>query len=244
VQPYGVALKPVLLVLVVLVLTVGVLIAVLPHRRPTRPPPALGLMRALIAILVLGGVGSILQHAWFHTPFLINRTASWMLPVLLLVAAIEFEMGQSSGARFLRATSATGVWIVAAACALHASLCANTRFAILQYHDADTKEMLGDLSALRRSGAGTGQALSLRSSWELTPAIEYYRVTRPLKWLGPVTDVAGPSDAAFVSPKDLGSRGALVVWKRYPATGNTLLLAPGHFPWREAAPPQIGSPIR
>jgi hypothetical protein len=245
VQPYGAALKPALWALVVLVLTVGVLIAVLPHRGQTRaPPPALGLLRALIAILVLGGVGSVLQHAWFHTPFLINRTASWMLPVLLLVVAIEVEMGLSSSARFLRAVSTTGGWIVTAACALHASLCANTRFAILQYHDADTKEMLRDLGALHGSGDGTGYGLSLWSSWELTPAIEYYRMTRPLKWLGPVSNVPGTSDAAFVSPKDLGSRGALVVWKRYPITGNTLLLAPGRLPPREAAPRPIVSPIR
>jgi hypothetical protein len=231
VQPYSAALKPVLWALVALVLAVGILIAVVPQPGQTRPPPSLGLLRALMAILVLGGVGTILQHAWFHTPFLLNRTASWMLPVFLLVLSIEVEMGLSSSARFLRAASTTSGWIVAAVCALHASLCANTRYAVLQYHDADTKEMLRDLGALH--GSGTGQSLSLRSSWELTPAIEYYRVTRPLKWLGPVTDVPGPSDAAFVSPKDLGSRGALVIWKRYPTTGNTLLLAPGRFPPRE-----------
>jgi hypothetical protein len=231
VQPYGAALRPILWALVVLVLTVGVLIAVLPQRVETRaPPPTLGLLRALIAILVLGGVASILQHAWFRTPFLINRTASWMLPVVLLVAAIEVEMGLSSGARFLRAASTTGGWILAAACALHALLCANTRYAILQYHDADTKEMLRDLGALQVSSPGA-RRLHLRSSWELTPAIEFYRVTRALKWLDPVADGPGPSDAAFLSPKDLGSSGSLTVWKRYPTTGNTLLVAQPKDQW-------------
>ncbi len=240
-QPYGAALKPVLWALVLLVLTLGVLVAVRPHRSRT-PPPSLALIRALIAILVIGGAGSVLQHAWFHTPFLANRTGSWMLPVLLLVAVTEVEMGLSSGARALRAASTVVGWSVAAGCALHALLCANTRYAILQYHDADTKQMLSDLGELPRSGTGLG--LSLRSSWELTPSIEYYRVTRRLKWLDPVADVPGPSDAAFVSPKDLGSRGALLVWKRYPITGNTLLLAPGRFPPREAAPRPVGSPVR
>ncbi len=107
---------------------------------------------------------------------------------------------------------------------------ANTRYAILQYHDADTKEMLRDLQDVRSRSAATGRGLTLLASWELAPSLEYYRVTRPLKWLEPVTSAPGPADAAFLSPKDAGLLGSRVIWKRYPITENILAVKPELVP--------------
>jgi len=133
-----------------------------------------------------------------------------------------------------RTASATCGWTAAALSVLHAGLCANTRFAILQYPDADTRAMLQDLEALGAS-AGHQRVLRLGRSWELAPAIEFYRVTHALNWLDPIVDGPGSWDAAFLSPKDLASRGRLIVWRRYPTTGNTLLVAPDREDCRNTA---------
>ena len=223
-RPYGASLAPVLRVVTLLVLAAAVLVAVLPGRAP-ESRSAIVSVRALTAILLGGAAATVLQHSLFGTPFLLNRTASWMLLLLLLLLVFEVEVGLASGTRFGRAASRTCGWTAAALSVLHAGLCANTRFAILQYPDADTKAMLRDLEALEASGAGE-RRLRLGRSWELAPAIEFYRVTRGLGWLDPIVDGPGSWDAAFLSPKDLGSRGRLIVWRRYPTTGNTLLVAP------------------
>jgi len=223
-RPYGAGLRPVLRVATLLVLAAAVLVAVLPSRDPASRSALLS-VRALAAILLVGAALTVLQHSLFGTPFLLNRTASWMLLLLLLLLVFEVEFGLGSGSRSWRTASTTCGWTAAALSVLHAGLCANTRFAILQYPDADTRAMLRDLEALGAS-AGHGRLLRLGRSWELAPAIEFYRVTHALNWLDPVVDGPGSWDAAFLSPKDLGSRGSLIVWRRYPTTGNTLLVAP------------------
>lgn len=233
-RPYGAALAPVLRVATLLVLAAAVLVAVLPSRDPASRS-ALRSVRALAAILLGGAALTVLQHSFFGTPFLLNRTASWMLLLLLLLLVFEVEVGLGSGSRSWRTASTTCGWTAAALSVLHAGLCANTRFAILQYPDADTKAMLQDLEALGACGAGEGSLLRLGRSWELAPAIEFYRVTRSLSWLDPIVDGPGSWDAAFLSPKDLGSRGRLIVWRRYPTTGNTLLVAPDREDCRNTA---------
>lgn len=227
-RPYGAALQPIIRAVALLALAVAVSVAVPSHNLAT--PQAIPSLRAVTAILLLGALGTVLQHSLFGAPFLVNRTASWMLLLLLLLLVLEVEVGLSSRSRFWRAASKTCSWTALAVSVVHAALAANTNFAILQYPDADTKAMLRDLESLEASRAGE-RHLHLRSSWELTPAIEFYRVTRAIKWLDPVADGPGPSDAAFLSPKDLGSRGRLMVWRRYPTTGNTLLVAPPKDQW-------------
>ncbi len=229
VQPYAAAAKPAAWALVAVVLVLGPLILLRASRgsRPWTAPESL--LGALLAMLVLGALANVFEHAFFGTPFPINRTAAWMLPIFSLAAAVEVEIAATGPSRAWRGASQIGAWVVVAACGLHAVLSANTRYAILQYHDADTKAMLRDLTELRKS-AGEPPRLALRASWELAPSIEYYRVTRPLTWLEPVTEVPGPADAAFVSAKDLGVRGEMVAWKSYPITGNTLLVTRGRFP--------------
>ena len=227
-EPYSAALTPVVAVLVGIVLARG---AVLVLRRSTgEPPGTLPLLRALAFLLVMGSAASVVEHAIFGTPYLINRTAAWMLPCFLLVLVLEVEIGLGSGARFLRLSSAAGGWVLIAAGLAHGVSSANTRYAILQYHDADTKEMLRDLQHVGSRSAGTGRGLILLASWELAPSLEYYRVTRPLKWLEAVTSAPGPADAAFLSPKDAGLMGSRVIWKRYPITQNILALAPEALP--------------
>jgi len=232
-QSYSAVFQPIIRGVALLALAIAVFVAV-PSRDLATPQPIYS-VRALTAILLLGALGTVLQHSLFDAPFLVNRTASWMLLLLLLLLVLEVEVGLSSGSRLWRAASKTCGWTAVAASVLHAALAANTSFAILQYPDADTKAMLRDLEALEAPHAGE-RRLHLRSSWELTPAIEFYRVTRAVKWLDPVAEGPGPSDAAFLSPKDLGSSGRLMVWRRYPITGNTLLVAPDLRGFRDPVP--------
>ena len=228
-RPYGPALFPFLVAGVAAVLAVAFWIAYGMLRDSEGSNRTTDLLVDLLAVLVLGALACVLEHVLFRTPFPINRTAVWMLPLFLLLAAAEIDVGASSGGRLLRAAAGLLAGGAVVACAAHLALSANTRFAILQYHDADTKQMLTDLASLRRPDGAPGR-VSLRASWELIPSIEYYRLTRPLSWLDPATVVPGPANAAFVSAKDLSGADRMRIWKRYETTGNALLLSADRFP--------------
>jgi hypothetical protein len=172
--------------------------------------------------LIAGGGGTVVQHHLFGTPYLLNRTAVWMLPCFLMMVVLEVDILVTGTAGVMRRISAAIAWSLVLAGGVHFARSANSRYALLQYHDADTKEMLRDLSQARDQGS----PVDLEASWELIPAIEYYRVTKPLSWLGQVTVVTDAADAAYVSPKDLPLTGRLTERKRYPRTGNTLATIP------------------
>jgi hypothetical protein len=266
IQPYSAAVKPAVWALVLLTLAIAVVLAAIP-RRVSGNLPATEMLRALIAILALAALASVVQHLRFGTPYLVNRTACWMLPCYLFMLALEAEIALTSRHVILRRLTVAGSGLLLVASVLHAAFAANTRYAILQYHDADTKEMLRDLDRLVGKAEQGARGLTILSSWELAPSIEYYRVTRPLKWLravwladltcdgkpcggsvdprrGRQTEAPQPADMAFLSAKDFGKMGRLVRWKQYPITGNVLALREGLIPGvdpRGSVDPRRGS---
>jgi len=180
--------------------------------------------RPLASILGGGVALVVLEHRLFGTPFPINRTALWLLPSFVLLAACGLDAASSARSAWMsRPSTALGVVIIASS-VFHFASAATLRTAILQFHDADTAEMLQDLTTLREGADGRDANLRLLASWELKPAIEYYRVTRPLPWLS-VAESADQADGAFLSPKDAALAGSMSVWKRYPRTGNVLAVA-------------------
>ncbi len=106
-EPYSAALTPVVAALVGLVLARGTVLVL--RRSPGEPPGPLPLLRALAFLLVMGGAASVVEHGLFGTPYLINRTAAWMLPCFLLVLVLEVEIGLGSRARFPRLVG--GGWL-------------------------------------------------------------------------------------------------------------------------------------
>jgi hypothetical protein len=226
-QPYASGTRPVLWFLVGASLVAGIALALRGDGEPREWRRAL--LRVLVFCLVAGGGGTVVQHHLFGTPYLLNRTAVWMLPCFLMMVVLEVDIVLAGTAGVARRISAAIAWSLVLGSGAHFALSANGRYAILQYHDADTKEMLRDLSQVRDQGS----PVELGASWELIPAIEYYRVTKPLSWLGKVTAVTDAAGAAYVSPKDLPLTDRLTERKRYPRTGNTLATVPR---WNAPAP--------
>lgn len=220
IQPYASGARPLLWVLVGMSLVLGISLAL---RRGDQPWDFRSVMlRALLFCLIAGGGGSIVQHHLLGTPYLLNRTAIWMVPCFLLVIVLEADIVLTGGAGVARRIVTAITWSLTVGSVAHFALSANSQYAILQYHDADTKEMLRDLSRVHERSATRGKPVDLEASWELVPAIEYYRVTKRLSWLRDVTTVAGRADAAYVSAKDLSQVVRLTERKRYSRTGNTL----------------------
>ena len=182
--------------------------------------PRFGALATVLTILVLGCLLGVGAHALFGTPFRLNRTAVWILPVFVVLAGLLLDDALSSESRIVRPSAAIFCGVIAVAAVAHFAVSANVRYAILQFHDADTKEAIEDLERVERSGRPAAH-VSLFASWELRPSIDYYRVTRGLGWL---TTVESPSgvDAAFVSPKDAASLTGMRIEKKYPLTGNLL----------------------
>ena len=216
-QSYSSAARPLLLVFVVLVLVGGVWLAF-------RGNPPVEFLRLAGFLLLAGGALTVVSHALFGTPFLVNRTAAWMLPCFLWLAALELDatLSLSRGPR-TAAAALGGILLVGTG--VHAALSATLGFAILQSHDADTKQMLADLERLHAGGLGSGRSIALDASWELVPSIAYYRDRRPLPWLGTVAENTQPADAAFLSPRDAERLGRMTPVKRYERTGNVLAVA-------------------
>jgi len=230
-QPYEAAVRGAVMAVAVIALGAAGL-AVARAGAPPARGPAFG---RPVAFILAGGVAlTFLEHRLFGTPFPINRTALWVLPSFVLLAAFGLDAAASARTAWVSRPSAALGGLVVASSLFHFGSSATLRTAILQYHDADTVEMLQDLSTFRNSGAGRGAALRLLASWELKPSIEYYRVTRPLPWLS-VAESTDRADGAFLSPKDAVLAGPMRVWKRYPRTGNVLALA-------ESARPTDGGP--
>jgi len=174
----------------------------------------------VLTILLLGCVLGVAAHVLFATPFRLNRTAVWILPVFFVLAGLVLDDALSSEPGIVQPAAAIFCAVIAVAAVFHFAVSANVRYAILQFHDADTKEAIGDFERAERSRRPAAK-VSLFASWELRPSIDYYRVTRGLGWLTTPESPSG-ADAAFVSPKDAASLTGMRVEKKYPLTGNLL----------------------
>jgi len=193
--------------------------------RRAREEQTRGTLEVSLFILFAGCLLGVAAHAFLGTPFRINRTAAWIVPVFAVTVATLLDRGLSVGAGFLRALAASGCVVVAAAGAAHFAACANTRYAILQLHDADTKAVIRDLERLRDERRLEGNLLAY-ASWELRPSLDYYRLRRNLGWLG-VTEDAPRADLAFLSPREASLSSGMRIERTYPLTGNALLLREG-----------------
>jgi len=223
-QPYSRRIEPMLVAVACAILAAAAVLAF------AAPGGAFdrhrALMRGLLVTVAGGCLAAVVAHRAFGTPYPINRTASWILPCVMVLAALVVDAVATSERRAPAAAAASLAFVLSAASLAHFAASANTSFAILQFPDADTKQMLVDLGSLRDAppGARGAEPIRLLASWQLVPAIEYGRVTRALTWLAPVTSDADRPDAAFLSPGDAARAADMTVTRRYPRTGNLLAI--------------------
>src|SRR5207245_3473858 len=87
------------------------------------------------------------------------------------------------------------LWLAAALSAAHLVPSLNLRATYLWAYDSADKQVIEDLPR---------RPLRLGATWIFSPALEYYRVSRGLGWLAPVTRDGpfGDYDFVYVTPED------------------------------------------
>ena len=198
-----------------LVILIGLGLLTLAARRGRAPSLLL-----VTSITLLTTVGVILQFMLFQTPYLMGRTAVFFLPLLGLIGIAAVIEADGGTPRAIPSRVLLVIWAVAAAWHMSRSL----DFQRPRYvsYDADTPAVLNDL---RQEFDGTNP-VTLKVSWPLLPAVEFYRLTQHLDWLAPVTNLTDPGTAEYfyLMPNESppGQSQALQVLRSYPVSRNTL----------------------
>ena len=144
--------------------------------------------------------------------------------------AIAATLAAATAAPAIR-RAATAVLAVAAILAgVHLARVADVRRSALWWFDADTRRVIADVEGLTRI-AGRPGPTRLGAISHCEPALNYVRVTGSLYWLAPVERLgSGPwsYDLLYVTAEEAAEaeRRGFTVFRRYPQTGNLLLLPP------------------
>lgn len=178
------------------------------------------------ALLGLSALAVEIQHAVLGLRYPTDRIATPFVPLL----AIAATLAAATAAPAIR-RAATAVLAVAAVLAgVHLARVADVRRSALWWFDADTRRVIADVEGLTRI-AGRPGPTRLGAISHCEPALNYARVTGSLYWLAPVERLgAGPwtYDLLYVTAEEAAEaeRRGFTVFRRYPETGNLLLLPP------------------
>jgi hypothetical protein len=138
----------------------------------------------LIAVLHLAALSMILQHALLNNPYLIGRTALFIIPLymvflILLLAGLK-RIGRGGSA--IAAVLFVGL---AAIAVFHFGRSANFVLVKDWRRDADTKAMVLDIAIWKTRHAPNRPVLNLGIQWEDIATTEYYRLRYNFAWLIP-----------------------------------------------------------
>ena len=144
-------------------------------------------------------IGTIAQHVFLGTKYLIDRTACLFIPLLALLLLALIVEHQSMPVRTL-ATLLAVAW--AAAGLVQTASSVNFSYPLYVTYDAATPAMLADLSAIVDDEHLN--TTRLRVGPGLTWTTNFYRVTRHLDWLDPVEEIkpGETADFYFYGPRD------------------------------------------
>jgi hypothetical protein len=166
-----------------------------------QPPPPRKLAAAFALVLCGAAIAEEATHLVAHTLFLTDRMAAFYLPLLALVLVFALPRPLLFGLAVLSLA--------------HFAPSVNLRSSYLWAYDANDKQVVADLPR---------RPLRLGVTWIFSPALEYYRQSRGLDWLAPVTRDGpfGDYDYVYVAPGDRAGveRLGLVLVKEY--DGNAL----------------------
>jgi hypothetical protein len=193
-------------------------------RKNLRPQEATPLI--LLAILFVCGLGITMQHYLFGAPFLKERAALFLVPLFYLVFIYFLDSLRRGQLSSIKRISTAALLLTALVLSFHAVRYANLTHTLTYVLDANTKDMISDLTALHNAHMDSYPKIRLGINWFFEPAVNFYRVTRGLTWLNEV-DRGGLNrdfDYYFYMPEDepvLKEKNILRI-KEYPLTHTAL----------------------
>jgi hypothetical protein len=185
-------------------------------------------LATVVGLMLLVGLGSVLQHLIFGVALLDGRRAIALLPLFLLCALALPKEGFESGGR-IKAFIGIALGVAGPALlALHGLLVANVSRIRDWPHDSATREVMRQIA---QRAAGNRQPMRLLVFWPLAPAAEFYRqklgmneVLEPIS-MSERPGYLGNADFYYVldsqKPDVIGRGGTPVA--AYPGAGTTLL---------------------
>jgi hypothetical protein len=167
---------------------------------------------AWLSAIAVAGSGLLLAvlHFALSLPYPVDRTGLYSVPLATLCALALAQLLLDRGAQI----PAYAVMLVCGAFAVLFALGWNTRSFRVWRYDADTKRIF-DQIANRRGQADT---VTLGVSWQLEPALNFYRAVRNAGWMTPVRrdGLDGPRQFYALIESDRGEiarRGLHVVFQ-------------------------------
>jgi hypothetical protein len=150
-----------------------------------------------------------LAHLLMGLPYPVDRTGLYFVPLILLcaVALLKLSRDRLPAVAWWAGVVICGVFILVFAMQMPLK-----SFRVWRY-DADTERIF---SQIEKRGNGGGP-IRLGASWQLEPALNFYRVTRNASWLEPVLrdGFNGDRQMYVFIPADVGEMGRLGVKEVY-----------------------------
>jgi len=176
---------------------------------------------SLLLLLGLCSLSTIVQHRLMGNPFLLDRTALFLVVLFNLIFVFfiaEFSKEKKQIASIM--------YLSAVAVLFHFGRSVNFSYVLEWKLDASTKEMLADLEEIKVIPGGK-ETVSVGIPLIFDPAINFYREKDQLTWLNTVcraetTDMR--QDYFFLSQDVLSrmNKDSIEILKTYPGTGHVL----------------------
>jgi hypothetical protein len=199
------------------VLAPGVLLAaVVIGVRRSNPLLLLTAGTATGAVLIL-----IVMNLATNFPYPVDRTGLYFLALTPAALAGLLEAAEGRSAR----SAVAGGQIAGLLLILLFALQFNTRKFLVWDYDADTRRIVGQIAQAARNAPP--DSIVIRSSWQLEPSLNFYRVRDHRTWMSPATrDPLGPGGMYYaVIPNDASSIQALHLRPVYEGSVSGTILA-------------------
>jgi hypothetical protein len=176
----------------------------------------------LLLILILPALSTIFQHLLMGSEYLIYRTTLFFHPLLALTLIYLIWLTLQNPK--LKVAGYVISLILTAAMLFHVSKSLNLKKTHEWDYDAQTKTMISNLEQAYIADALTNRStpnrINLGINWIFEPTINYYRISRNLKWLNEVTrtGVEGDYDFYYVFPEDTSAINMKKELKKYQVT--------------------------
>lgn len=220
-----------LIALTVVFVAGGALLACLPARNVNRSDTPSRPLTASVFLVVAWMLQVVAAHYLLAARYPLERAASALLPLMTLTFVLLWEDAARRGGGRAMETLGAACAVAAGAALLHFAACANLSRTYLWRVDADARPAMR-LVAAAAAPAPPG-ALRLGVSWQLEPAANFYRVTRGLTGLAPVTrdDLRTGFDLYLLAGDDASMVATigLRTCTTFPVSGS-LLAAPAGLP--------------
>jgi hypothetical protein len=172
----------------------------------------------LLAIIVMVAAAELAARALFDTPYLLDRTALFLIPLYVLFVAFLFDAVARLGRPGWWIATAT-VTVMVAFSTAHFTATANTTSTRDWPRDASTKVMIADVEQMVAADRPAGSRVVLGVDGKFGPVAMFYarRSSRAVIDVVPI-----PRGEDFLYLDDLNPDPGLTVVRQYPAAHSLL----------------------